>query len=794
MSLLAVGLVAVMALVGEGLSPRPARAGTTALPSGWTARTVEGREILEWTSREPLGRGGARVEILAGSRSLGPAEIVSGGHLARVVLPVGLPPAVAASAGLQVLAAGRRLDASPFPGAQAGGASAQESPLLTELRSLPLLDEDPGRRGAHETLSGEYSLPELRIPGLSTPSEVRGLVVGPKDTTGSRPLVLFLHGRHPSCYRVGATEEEDEANRDTWPCPDGWNEIPSYRGYRQIQEVLASRGYVTVSVSANGIGAQDMAVIDGGTAARAFLLRHHLDEWTRWASGAGERSTAPEIVRGVAPVDPGRVLLVGHSRGGEGVNRAALDSSTTESVDWRVRGVVHIAPTSFGKNPAPGVPTVVILPSCDGDIFDLQGQEYVDAARDIVPAPGDPALRSSVLLLGANHNYFNSHWSSGESQAPSWDDWMTPTDPLCGTGEGNIRLTAAEQRQVAATYVGAAVAVFVEEDEDFLPLLDGSGARVASLGGAGVSVHALGGRREAVLVPQEDTRVSAVGPASAAVCRTFDTQEAARACRPVDGPPGPHFVPFSWLPEDPARASVRVEWSEAGGSTAVALSSPVSLVGHAALELRVLSRAGLDGTTGFGVGLTDGAGRRVALGDVVLRGMGEDRSPASLHARSVRLGLDTEQVRAAGIDLGAVTGIEVVPRSARGRIWLLDAWGWSPGLSARTAPQVPRLDVGTVDVREGAEDHTVDLPVNVTGRVVAVGQAWAGLFDPFQGNDRPGQLIRVAPDVRRLVTEVPVVADSTRGESTVHYNVWLKALAGVCVGDYVGRVTVEEDD
>jgi hypothetical protein len=218
------------------------------------------------------------------------------------------------------------------------------------------------------------------------------------------------------------------------------------------------------------------------------------------------------------------------------------------------------------------------------------------------------------------------------------------------------------------------------------------------------------------------------------------------------------------------------------------------LLGHAALELRVLSRSGLDGTAAFDVGLVDVGGSRVSLGEVALRGVDEDRSPGSLHARSVRLDLGAEQVRDSQIDLAAVRAVEVVPRSVRGRVWILDAWGWSPGLSTRVAPRVPRLDVGSLDVREGAESRTVDLPVSVTGGVGEAGRGWAGLFDPFQATHRPGSLIRVVPDGQGLVTGVPVVGDSSRGESSVHYNVWVKALAGVCVGDYVGGVTVEEDD
>ena len=50
--------------------------------------------------------------------------------------------------------------------------------------------------------------------------------------------------------------------------------MPSYRGYLQAQQLLASQGYVTVSISANGINGQDYLDEDGGAQARSSLVRH----------------------------------------------------------------------------------------------------------------------------------------------------------------------------------------------------------------------------------------------------------------------------------------------------------------------------------------------------------------------------------------------------------------------------------------------------------------------------------------------------------------------------------------
>jgi hypothetical protein len=77
--------------------------------------------------------------------------------------------------------------------------------------------------------------------------EVVAEVTAPANDIGPMPLVLFLHGRHSTCYLGGPDGEES----GDWPCPDGWRPVPSYTGYRYIADVLASQGYLTVSIAAN---------------------------------------------------------------------------------------------------------------------------------------------------------------------------------------------------------------------------------------------------------------------------------------------------------------------------------------------------------------------------------------------------------------------------------------------------------------------------------------------------------------------------------------------------------------
>ena len=166
------------------------------------------------------------------------------------------------------------------------------------------------------------------------------------------------------------------------------------------------------------------------------------------------------------------MVLVGHSRGGEGVDRAALQIPL--SAPYTIAGQVLLAPTDFGTQTAAYVPTVTVLPYCDGDVFDLQGQRFTDTARDL--AADDTSLKSSVLVMGANHNFFNTEWTPGIAQAPAWDDWGDDGTALCGAADPD-RLSASEQRDVGVAYVAGAVHLFTRDEQEFLPMYDGIGGR-----------------------------------------------------------------------------------------------------------------------------------------------------------------------------------------------------------------------------------------------------------------------------------------------------------------------------
>jgi len=414
----------------------PASAAPAPPAPGWT---VAG-DVIQWSAPTTLPLSDAGVEFWEGDRFLGLAR--ESANLRTFTLTAPLKDRGA----LQVRSAGRRLDVQPP--APPASLAVPELPAL-----LPEAATDPGKPGPYATTKGEYKLDSIKLPDYQAPIEMEAVVVAPKGVSGKRPLALFLHGRHFTCY---SKTVPNQITGD-WPCPAGMTAVPSHRGYLKAQELLASQGYVTVSISANGINAQDALTVDAGAQGRSSLVRHHLAKWADWSSARG---SAPDAVKTAPAADMSKVLLIGHSRGGEGVNRAATDSLTPPPGDtgfngpvrWTIRGNVLIGPTIFGHNPAPDVPSVTFLPGCDGDVSDLQGQMFVDQTRGI---SRDTALHSALYMIGANHNFFNSEWTPGQAEAPASDDfWQGQPDAVCSDGTPT-RLTADQQQTMGATYVAA---------------------------------------------------------------------------------------------------------------------------------------------------------------------------------------------------------------------------------------------------------------------------------------------------------------------------------------------------
>ncbi|KAH6666228.1 hypothetical protein B0J14DRAFT_659851 [Halenospora varia] len=344
----------------------------------------------------------------------------------------------------------------------------QESSKITGRLAnlLPTNPVDPGIPGTNQaTEPAEYTPPNVTLLNVARPVEMRAVVVGPKSAPGLRPLVIFLHGRASNCYTPNPNDPTDHTQGTSsgeWPCPTSKLLFSSFRGYVKTQTLFATHGFVTVSISSNGVNAQDIK----GTNTALFQK-------------VATRSTHSSTCVGDDPI-------------------------ITTTPNWQIRGLLFIAPQTIGQNPVPNIPSVVILSGCDGDLTDLEGQMYIDGLRGVDKGL---ALHSSPFVANASHLYFNSEWPQISTHTPTCD----PTNPQNGL------LTRAQQEAALAGYAIAAAHLFLESNDHVRPLIDGSGFRAASVSSAGpvtVLSHAIGANRIPFIEASELLKVTGEGAMS----------------------------------------------------------------------------------------------------------------------------------------------------------------------------------------------------------------------------------------------------------------------------------------
>jgi hypothetical protein len=176
---------------------------------------------------------------------------------------------------------------------------------------------------------------------------------------------------------------------------------------------------------------------DTGMRQRGELLDRHVELWRRWSRVGGR----PFGNTFVGAVDLSRIGTMGHSRGGEGVVwHRIVDEERARP--FGIDAVLALAPVDFTRARINETAFAVVLPYCDGDVFDLQGVHFFDDSRYAVPR--DPAPKHTVTIFGANHNFFNTVWTPASGYPGAFNDRAQPC---------RRSLTAAAQRRVGASYV-----------------------------------------------------------------------------------------------------------------------------------------------------------------------------------------------------------------------------------------------------------------------------------------------------------------------------------------------------
>lgn len=228
------------------------------------------------------------------------------------------------------------------------------------------------------------------------PVRLNGVMAVPTGE-GPFPVVLILHGTHPGCPVVGEV--------DVWPC-DPEEEQRNYAGFEYLARELAARGYVALAPNINA-----EFTFGFGEPIASVRLRQLLDQTMRalaTAAGGGDNGFGVQLA-GVA--DLSRLVLIGHSQGGEMANFMVRQVGLTTAAGAAelgygpVRGLLLVAPAHNTEGTTGSdAPLAVILPACDGDVMGLDGQHFYEAVR----FQTEHTWATTVLLEGANHNGFNT--------------------------------------------------------------------------------------------------------------------------------------------------------------------------------------------------------------------------------------------------------------------------------------------------------------------------------------------------------------------------------------------------
>lgn len=252
---------------------------------------------------------------------------------------------------------------------------------------------------------------------------------------GPFPLVLMVHGNH-------LMEKFSDA------------------GYGYLGELLASRGFIAVSIDENFLNYSVWSDIpDQDMKVRAWMLLKHLQQ----IQALSELQDTPFFQR----VDWGRIALLGHSRGGQAVAMAAdrsrwfvADKSLLSLDTVRIQAIIALAPTDkvidHKSANLHDIYYLTLQGARDADVNNFYGdRQYIRSSY----SENTDRFKASLYIANANHSQFNTDWG--------YLDDRLPGGLFLNRKE---QMDDSEQREVAKVYVSAFLEAAFHKEEEYIKL------------------------------------------------------------------------------------------------------------------------------------------------------------------------------------------------------------------------------------------------------------------------------------------------------------------------------------
>ncbi|WP_407271277.1 alpha/beta hydrolase family protein [Radiobacillus sp. PE A8.2] len=240
------------------------------------------------------------------------------------------------------------------------------------------------------------------------------------DGEGPFPVILMVHGNHTMEYF-------------------------STSGYDYLGELLASRGFIAISVDEDFINYSNVSGSPNDNyRLRAWMMLQHVVQLQSMNQTPGNTF--------YQKIDFDQVAFLGHSRGGQAAAMAADyetffdDAKLLESLDSiEVKAVAALAPTDIKVDKKRAnlrnISYLLLHGARDGDLNDFRGErQFYRTTFD----EDDKGFKASLYIADANHSQFNTEWGRTDASVPKGlflnrRQLMNPED----------------QRQIAKVYISA---------------------------------------------------------------------------------------------------------------------------------------------------------------------------------------------------------------------------------------------------------------------------------------------------------------------------------------------------